>query len=186
MKKIDAIRINTAAGAVELRNEPTYTFRSADNAIKYRFERNFTESQRPSSIHGVVIDGDPLVIFGAGGAASGVHECSLAYTPNVLYVAVGDSVACLEPKPFLFRWVLKTDPAACFGVHFEEQNRAFISHGELSIVRFSAEGGILWRATGADIFTGNFSLKPDFIEAVDWSDRVYRFSYLDGKLARFV
>ena len=71
-------------------------------------------------------------------------------------------------------------------LNFEEQNRAFISHGELSIVRFSAEGGILWRATGADIFTGNFSLKPDFIEAVDWSDRVYRFSYLDGKLARFV
>ncbi len=181
MKRTDTVHANTDAGTVELRNEPAYTFGSADNTRKYRFEWNFTDNRRPSSIHGVVIDGDPLAIFGAGGGASGVHERSLAYTQNVLYVAVGDSVVCLQPKPFLFKWVLKADPATCFGVHFEECNRALISHGELEIVRFSAEGGILWSASGADIFTGAFCLKHDFIEAVDWNGRVYRLSYHDGK-----
>jgi hypothetical protein len=177
----ETVRTNTDAGVVELRNEPSYTFGSADNVRKYRFEWNFTDSRRPSSIHSIVIDGDALAILGAAGGASAVHEHSLTYAHNVLYVAVGDSVFCLQPKPFLFKWVLKADPATCFGVHFEERNRALISHGELEIVRFSAEGRILWSTSGADIFTGPFSLKPDFIEAVDWNDRVYRLSYHDGQ-----
>jgi hypothetical protein len=181
MKPSDTVRTDTNVGVVELLNERAYTFDSADNARKYRFARNFAEGSRPNSIHGIVLDGEPLAVFGAGGGASGVHECSLAYVLNSLYLAVGDSVVCVELKPFLFKWVLKTDLATCFGVHFEERKGAFISHGELEIVRFSADGNIRWRASGADIFTGAFSLKPEFIEAVDWNGRVYRFKYHDGR-----
>jgi hypothetical protein len=180
MKASNTLRTNTNVGVVELLNERAYTFDSADNARKYRFARNFAQDSRPSSIHGIVLDGEPLAVFGAGGGASGVHECSLAYVPNSLYLAVGDSVVCVELQPFLFKWVLKTDLATCFGVHFEERKEAFISHGELEIVRFSADGNILWSASGADIFTGGFLLKPEFIEAVDWNGRVYRFKYGDG------
>ena len=174
------MRFNTSAGVVELCSEHGYTFCSADNVRKYRFERNFTDNRRPSSIHGVILDGDPLAIFGAGGGLSGVHDSSLVYIHNLLYLAVGDLVVCVQLKPFLFKWALKTDPATCFGVHLQERNGALISHGELEVVRFSVEGDILWRASGKDIFTGAFSLKPHFIEAVDWSGRVYHFNYQDG------
>jgi hypothetical protein len=180
MESSGIVRVNTNAGVVELCSEHGYTFGSADNVRKYRFERNFTDSRRPSSIHGVILDGDPLAIFGAGGGPSGVHDGSLAYIHNLLYLAVGDSVVCVQLKPFLFKWALKTDPATCFGVHFQERNGALISHGELEVVRFSAEGDILWRASGEDIFSGAFSLKADFIEAVDWNGRVYHFNYQDG------
>lgn len=175
------MRINTSVGLVELLNEPAYTFGSADNAREYRLERNLTDLRRPFSIHGIMLDGDPLAIFGAGGGATSVHDGSLAYVQNSLYLAVGNQVVCVQLKPLLFKWALETDAATCLGVYFEGRAGALISHGELEIVRFSAEGTILWRRPGADIFTGAFSLKPDFIEAVDWSGRVYRFNYDDGK-----
>lgn len=181
MEASDTVRTNTRDGVVELLNERAYTFGSADNVRKYRFEHNLTDQRRPSSIHGVLVDSDPLVIFGAGGGPSGVHEESLVCIQNLLYLAAGNSVVCVQLKPFLFKWALETDPATCFGVHFDEHTGAFISHGELQIARFSSEGNILWRASGADIFTGAFSLKPDFIEATDWNGRVYRFNYRDGK-----
>jgi hypothetical protein len=180
MKTSDTARIETNAGLVELRNEDAYTFGSADNVREYRFVRNFTDHSRPFSICGVLLDGDPLAIFGAGGGPTSVHEGSLAYVQDLLYLAVGDSVVCVQLKPFLFKWALKTDSATCFGVHLEERNGALISHGELEVVRFSAQGSILWSASGADIFTGAFSLKPDFIEAVDWNGRVHRLNYHDG------
>jgi hypothetical protein len=166
---------------VELCSEPACTFGSADNVRKYCFERNFTDSRRPSSIHGVILDGDPLVIFGASGGVSSVHVGSLAYVQKLLYLAAGDSVACVQLKPFLFKWALKTDTATCFGVHFQERTGALVSHGELEVVRFSAEGSILWRTSGVDIFTGAFSLQHDCIEAVDWNGRVYHVNYHDGK-----
>jgi hypothetical protein len=91
MESSDTVRVNTNMGMVELCSERGYTFGSADNARKYRFERNFTDSRRPSSIHGVILDGDPLAIFGAGGGLSGVHDGSMAYVQDLLYLAVGDS-----------------------------------------------------------------------------------------------
>lgn len=175
------MRTNTSVGLVELLHEHAYTFGSADNVRQYRFERNLTDRRRPCSAHGVVLDGVPLAIFGAGGGATGVHDRSLASVQDLLYLAVGDSVVCMRLEPFLFKWALQTDSATCFGVYFEERTGALISHGELDIVRFSAEGSILWRASGADIFSGDFSLQPGFIEAVDWNGRVYRFNYDEGR-----
>lgn len=52
----------------------------------------------------------------------------------------------------------KARRATCLGVYFEGRTGALISHGELEIARFSAEGAILWRRPGADIFTGAFAL----------------------------
>jgi hypothetical protein len=175
------VRINTDVGVIELVNEPTYSFGSADNVRGYRFARNLAEDSRPSSIHGIALDGEPLAVFGRGGGCSVVHAHSLAYVRGLLYVAVGDCVVCVELKPFAFKWVLQTDPATCFGVYFEERHGALISHGELEIVRFSPEGTMIWRASGADIFSGPLSLMPHCIEAVDWNGHMYRFSYVDGE-----
>jgi hypothetical protein len=77
MKASDTVRTDTNVGVVELLNERGYTFDSPDNARKYRFARNFADNSGPTSIHGIVLDGEPLAVFGTGGGASGVHECSL-------------------------------------------------------------------------------------------------------------
>jgi hypothetical protein len=53
------------------------------------------------------------------------------------------------------------EKATCFGVHYDRDHDALISHGEPSICRFSVEGAIFWSAGGADIFTEGFSLLPD-------------------------
>jgi len=174
------MRIETSAGAIELVNEPGYTFGSADNARSYRLAWNFGESRSPSSVHGLLIEGEPIAIFGRGGGATGVHEHSLVCVDGLAYLAVGDCVVCVEPRPFSFKWKLQVDDATCFGVYYNDRHRALISHGELAISRFSEKGALVWCAQGADIFTAGFALLPQYIEAVDWNGRNYRFSYADG------
>lgn len=39
----------------------------------------------------------------------------------------------------------------------------------------------MWRVSGADIFTGDFRLLPDYIEAVDFNSSAYRLDYRTGK-----
>src|SRR5262249_7494932 len=140
------------------------------------------EGSTPMSIHGLVLDGSPIAVFGRGGGPTAVHECSLICVEGLLYLAIGDCVVFVAPDPFSFQWMLETDTGTCFGVHFSEQHRALISHGELEVSRFSSDGNLLWSVSGADIFTGDFSLHPAYIEAVDWNGKIYRFSYDDGSL----
>ncbi|HEY0683790.1 MAG TPA: hypothetical protein VGD45_15765 [Steroidobacter sp.] len=175
------MQLQTDVGLIEVVNGPTYTFGSADNVRSYSVTKNFAGVSRPSSIHGLILDGVPIAVFGQAGGASGVHEHSLVYVDGLLYLAVGDSVVCVRPKPFSFEWALQTDPATCFGVHFDERHRALISHGELAISRFSSEGSLIWQVCGEDIFTGPFSLRPEYIEATDWNGRICRFSYNIGQ-----
>jgi outer membrane protein assembly factor BamB len=177
------MRIETPLGVIEVVNEPTYRFGSADNVRAYPFARKLqNESSEATSIHGLILDGKPLAVFGRGGGASGVHERSLVYCERHAYLAVGDCVICVDLEPFSFNWMLQTDSATCFGVYLEPRRRAFISHGELEISRFTADGRLLWQVSGADIFTGPFALHPGYIEATDWDGRVYCFSYEDGTL----
>jgi hypothetical protein len=174
------MQIDTSAGLIEVVDEPTYRFGSADNARHYSFARNLANQSRPASVHGLILDGSSLAVFGRGGGPSGVHEHSLVYVEGLLYLAVGDCVVCVDPKPFSFKWMLQTDSATCFGIHFDERHRALISHGELEISRFSSDGNLMWSVSGADIFTGRFSLHPTYVEAIDWNGNVYRLSYDDG------
>ncbi|MFC4309373.1 hypothetical protein ACFPN2_09800 [Steroidobacter flavus] len=176
------MRIETDAGIVEIINEPAHTFCSADNVRSYPVEHNLTVDSRPFSIHGLILNGAPLAVFGRGGGPSSVHQHSGVYVDSSLYLAVGDCVVCVELKPFRFQWMLETDSATCFGIHFDTHHQALISHGELEISRFSNDGRLLWNASGADIFTGEFSLHPQYVQAIDWNDRVYRFRYEDGGL----
>lgn len=98
-----------------------------------------------------------------------------------LFLAVGRYVACLRPHPFEFKWALRVDGAACCGVHYSARHGAMVSHGETEIVRFTRDGKMLWSASGADISTEGFSLRPEWIEAADFKRAAYRFSYADGK-----
>lgn len=162
-------------------DEPTYTFGSQDNVHSYGAELNLAKESRPTSIHGLFLDGKPHLVIGADGGCTGVHAHSLAVVAGRAYVAAGDQVVCLRSDTLEVLWSRGVDDATCFGIHFSEEHQALISHGELSIARLSTEGQIAWQSYGADIFSGSFSLRPDAILVTDFQGRVYRFNYSDGR-----
>ena len=174
------MRIASHAGTIELIDESTYSFGSTDNARSYPFAKNLAPQVRSSSVHGLLLNGEPLAVFANGGGASAVHEHSGVYVNGSLYIAVGDSVVCLNPSPFQYKWSLQVDSATCFGVYYQGHHHALISHGELEIARISEDGQLLWSASGADVFSEGFSLLPHFIEVVDFNGQTYRFQYEHG------
>jgi hypothetical protein len=137
------MHINNHWGVIELINEPTYSFDSTDNIRRYPLVRNLSSESATTSIHGILINGEPLVLLANGGGASGVHEHSAVCVKDCLYVAVGDSVVCMTLFPAEVRWTLQVDPATCFGIYFDERHDALISHGELEVARLSQDGAIV-------------------------------------------
>lgn len=126
-------------------------------------------------------------MIGAGGGCSAVHEHSALEIDDKLYLAVGDSVVCLSlESPRRLLWSVQTDMATCFGIHWAEQQRALISHGELEISRLSTEGVIAWQTSGADIFSEGFRLLSDYVETIDFNGAVYRIDYVTEAFPRFL
>jgi hypothetical protein len=173
------MRIDTEVGEIEVLNEPTYTFDSADNVRSYPFAKILSPGATPLSIHGVLLDGEPLAVFGEGGWTV-VHPHSAVYLDGQIFLAISDSVVCFRPKPFEFRWQLQVDTATCFGLHYQAEQGALISNGELEIARLSQDGRVLWSAWGADIFSEGLRLLADYIQVVDFNGRVYHFDYATG------
>jgi hypothetical protein len=176
------MRLDMPVGKLEFVDEPGYSFGSVDNVRRYRFSLALSTGAL-SSKHGVLLNGEPLAVFGSSGGASGIHTHSAITHDNAVYLAVGDRVACFQVEPFVMRWVLQIDPATCFGVHFCARRNALLSHGEIEISRFSEDGAIIWSASGADIFSEGFLLHADFVEAIDFNKRSYYFSYDDGHIS---
>jgi hypothetical protein len=165
---------------VKIVDEPTYAFDSVDNARRYKFEIPLVSNQRPTSIHGVILNDEPIVVFGAGGGCSTVHEHSGLVLDSKLYLAVGDCIVCFAPLDQRLAWSTKVDSATCFGIYYNAGRHALLSHGELEIARINGAGEILWSSSGADIFSEGFQLEDEYVSAVDFEGREYRFSYDTG------
>ena len=176
----EAPHIATPAGSIQIVDEPTYTFGSADNKRCYPHEVLRGKAFQPYTAHGVLLNGELLAVFGDF-RCSGVHPRSALVIADRVLLAAGGRVVCFSPEPFQVHWDLDVDGAACFGIHFSADRDALISHGELSIARFSRDGRLLWQSYGADIFSEGFALKPDCIEAIDFNHVRYRFSNDTGK-----
>ena len=169
-------------GRVQLVDEWGYVFGSADNARCYPAEFDLSEEgYLPTSIHGVLIDGEPAMVLGDGGGASGVHSHSLVLLGDWVFVAVGRHVVRFTLGSAGLDWILQTDEATCFGVHWSQEHAALISHGELEIARFSEDGELVWSSGGADIFTEGLEIKDRGVEAVDFYGRRYVFDVSTGQ-----
>jgi hypothetical protein len=175
------MKLITPTSVLEVVNELAYTFGSTDNTRTYPISKNLGESSRPSSVHGVLINGEPVIVIGADGGVSGVHANSGIVLDGMLYLAVGDSVIGLRLNPVEQAWALQIDDATCFGVYVNLERKALISHGELSISRFTADGKISWQAYGQDIFSEALTLHQNSIEALDFNGRTYQFNYDNGQ-----
>lgn len=112
-----------------------------------------------------------------------MHGHSAVALDDRLYLAVGNSIACLSlESPFRLIWSTRVDAATCFGIYWDKHRAALISHGELEIARLSPHGELIWQASGADIFSEGFRLLPDYIEAVDFNRTIYQFDYASGEM----
>lgn len=174
------VRIRCEVGEITLVDEPAYDFGSADNARAYPVECQLGSGTRATSSHGVLVDGVPFAVVGADGGATGVHVLSALVLDGQLYLAVGDSVACLQLRPCRLLWTTQMAPFTCFGLHHHAASGALISHGELEMRRFTAQGDVLWEAGGADIFTGACRLEANGVVVEDFHGDVYRFRYDTG------
>ena len=180
MSDLYGLKLSSRAGEILVVNEVTHTFGSADNLHAYPDEVDLSQDGYRASAHGVWLDGNPVAVFSSSGGATGVHPYSALVLDDRIYLAVSNHVVCFSPAPFAVEWSTEVDMVTCFGLHFSEEREALISHGELEIVRLSKTGEIVWSQGGADIFTGDFALEPEFIEARDFNDRAYRLAYADG------
>ncbi len=162
-------------------DEPTYTFGSTDNVRNYPHEHNLSHSSRPASSHGIFLSGNSLVVFGSS-SLSGIFENSLISLNDLCFFAIGCHVVCFRPDPYEFLWALQTDSVSCFGIYYQPANGALISHGELEIARFSTSGELLWSSSGEDIFTQGFELENEFVTAIDFNNKKYRFDYASGRV----
>jgi len=176
----DSLKIPSAFGLVELVKTPMHRLGSADNTHDYPLELVIGDGHDLSSMRGVLVNGRPTALLAGSRGATGLHAHAAVVIDDALYIAVGDSVACLGLRPFALRWATRTDDATCFGVHFDASRSALISHGELEIARLSPDGHILWSASGADIFSEGLTLAADAVEAIDFNERRYRFDYDSG------
>lgn len=172
------------ANRIKLVNEPTYSFGSTDNSRRYDTEVDLTGGCQASSIHGLIIDDRPTLVVGDSGGASGVHEHSLLLLESRVYIAVGAHIVCLTLGSQKPDWTVEIDEATCFGLYYAEAHDALISHGELEIARFDRDGEVLWSAGGADVFSEGITLHDDSIEAVDFDQQSYFFSYATGESTR--
>lgn len=141
--------------------------------------RFYARSSRPTAHTGLIND-EPIVVFGAGGGASAVHEHSALILNSKLYLAIGHNIVCFALVDHRLVWSLKVDPATCFGIHYNGIRHALLSHGELEIARFNEEGEVLWSRSGADIFSEGFRLEEEHVSVVDFGRREYHFSYETG------
>ncbi|MCX4151514.1 MULTISPECIES: hypothetical protein [Paraburkholderia] len=174
--------IDTQFGTVSIVNEPAYSFDSKDNVRTYALEVLLTRDQ-PTSVHGIALNATGIVVVGADGGCSSVHDRSALVLNDKLYLAVGDHAACLSlSSPHGLVWSTRVDMATCFGLYWESSRGFLISHGELEISRLSLEGDLVWQASGADVFSEGFRLLPGYIEAVDFNGSVYRLDYVTGEV----
>jgi hypothetical protein len=170
---------------LDLIDEPTYTPGSADNVRSYSREYDFTDAAyRSSSRHGLVLHEDGVVrqscILLAGGGASGVREHSIAIVDKTCFRAVGDTLCSLALPSFELRWHRQVDHATFFGVYYSANHNCLISHGELEIARVSLSGEVVWSSGRADIFWEGIEVFPDYVEAVDFNQNIYKIDITNG------
>lgn len=174
---------------LEVINEPTYKFGSANNPFNYSkhyFGDGATEY--PTSKHGIKIYQDDqiidsCIIIGSGGA-TGVYQNSSLLDNDQLLLCCCDTIFCLALPNLDLKWKTQADQATCFQI-FQPQDD-YIIHGELQVTKLDKNGNKKWEFRGADIFVNidnkeEFKLESDGILLTDFAKTKYKIDF-DGKL----
>jgi hypothetical protein len=175
--------------AIEVLDEPTYRFGSADNNFNYS-KHHFGDGakQYPISKHGVKVIQDNkeinnCIIIGSGGA-TGVHKNSSLVDNGQLIICCCDTMFCLTLPDLELKWKTQADQATCFQIFKWKDD--YIIHGELEITRLDKDGRVKWKFGGADIFVSidneeEFKIEDDGILLTDFTKTKYKIDF-EGKL----
>ena len=174
---------------IEVLDEPTYKFGSADNNFTYSkhyFGDGATEY--PTSKHGIKIYQedqiiDSCIIMGSGGA-TGIHQNSSILDNEQLLISCCDTIFCLTLPSLELNWKTQADQATCFQI-FKQQDD-YIVHGELQVAKLDKGGKIKWEFGGTDIFVSidneeEFKIENDGILLTDFGKTKYKIDF-DGNL----
>jgi hypothetical protein len=100
-----------------------------------------------SSVHSVNY-GDQKTLYSclltASGAATGVHPHSGILHNDQYIIAVSNYLVSLQLPQLDLVWQSEADLFTCFGVYHLPDQKCYISHEELEIVRVTYEGQIVW------------------------------------------
>ena len=174
---------------IEVLDEPTYKYGSADNNFNYS-KHYFGEGgqEYPTSQHGIKIFQDDSIIDNcviiASGGATSVNQNSSLVDNDQLLICCCDTVFCLTLPDLELKWKTRADEATCFQI-FKQQDD-YIIHGEIQVTKLSKNGQIKWQFGGADIFVSidneeAFKLERDGIILTDFAKTKYKIDF-DGKL----
>lgn len=174
---------------IEVLDEPTYKFGSADNNFNYS-KHYFGDGAKeyPTSKHGIKIYQDyqiidSCIIIGSGGA-TGVHQNSSLLDKDQLIICCCETIFCLTLPELELKWKTQADQATCFQIFKQEDD--YIIHGELQVAKLDKFGKIIWEFGGADIFVcidneEEFKIENDGILVTDFAKTKYKIDF-DGKL----
>jgi len=169
---------------ISLLDEPNYIPNSADNLRKYNLEYYRDSEYLPAAAHGIILESEvqkhSAILLGTGGT-TGIHEDSLAFNNNLVFVATGDSSFALELPSLKLLWSQQADEATCFGVYWVKEQKCLIVWGELAITRINSQGEILWSYGGADIFTEGFTISNNIVNIIDFNGKQYRLNIATGR-----
>lgn len=174
---------------IEVLDEPTYKFGSADNNFNYSkhyFGDDATEY--PTSKHGIKIYQDDqiidsCIIIGSGGA-TGINQNSSLLDKDRLLICCCNTVFSVTLPNLELKWKTKADQVTCFQI-FKQQDD-YIIHGELQVTKLDKDGNKRWEFGGADIFVSidneaEFKIESDGILLTDFAKTKYKIDF-DGNL----
>jgi hypothetical protein len=174
---------------IEVLDEPTYKYGSADNNFNYS-KHHFGNGAKeyPTSRHGVKLFRnneliDSCIVIGSGGA-TGIHQNSSFVDNSRLVICCCDTVFSLTLPDLELKWKTQADQAICFQI-FKQQDD-YIIHGELQVTKLDKDGNKKWEFGGTDIFVSldneeEFKIESDGILITDFAKTKYKIDF-DGKL----
>ncbi len=100
-----------------------------------------------------------------------------------LIVAIGDQIFSLTIPMLALRWSTQLDTDACRGLYLSPDEMGSIHHGDFAVTKVDFTGKVIWvvGAAGMDIFSEDFRIFPDRVEADEYNHRTYRIDLLTGK-----
>ncbi|WNB17761.1 hypothetical protein [Marivirga arenosa] len=173
---------------IELFIDDNYSEDSNDNLISYDKVHLIKSELLFSTKIGLKIhENDKTIssaIIGSDGGGTGIDKNSHIIEDDRIAVCCSDSIFCLSIPELNLIWKTQADQSSCFEIF--KFNESYIIHGEMEISRLDLSGEVMWKRSGADIFTtekgtDDFEITESYIKATDWENRIYKFDF-NGKL----
>lgn len=170
---------------IEIVNDRSYSTRSSDNLINYKFEysggqlnqsRIYTINKRGIILRDVASsEVISSAILCENGGRTDVSEDVYKLENEKLWICVGDKIYCLNLPDLTVDWFNRIDYGTNYSINIFKND--FLIHGELGIIRIEKSGAIKWRFMGGGgIFLpgeGKLKISDDFIELIDGNNEKF-------------